>query len=248
MVEESQDKPSARYVWDRDKLAWVEAIEELKGEEPARKESVAETAHEEVIEEFSAQVLPLEASAELEGEGLQYRGAWIRLAALVIDGVIILIFNLIGRQILGDEGAVASWLVTILSTAYFIGFWAWRGQTVGKMVIGAKIVRADGSPLGIGRAILRYLGYFVYLLIARFLPGPDYTVFIVVAVGLFVVALNRQKRGLHDLLPDTVVINTRPKPLEDYEEEEGYEEEYEGAYEAEEEVEASEESRNTSQG
>jgi uncharacterized RDD family membrane protein YckC len=224
MVEESQDKPRARYVWDRDKLAWVETAEEPRGEEPAREESVAEAAHEEAIEELPAQVLLSEAAAEMEGEELQYRGAWIRLAALIIDGVIILIFNLIGRQIVGDEGGVASWLVTIISVGYFIGFWAWRGQTVGKMVIGAKIVRVDGSPLGIGRAILRYLGYFVYLLMARLIPGPDYKIFIIIAVALFFVALNRNKRGLHDLLPGTVVINSHPKPLEDYEEEEEYEE------------------------
>ena len=105
-------------------------------------------------------------------------------------------------------------------------------QSLGKLVVGAQIVRIDGSPIGIGRAVLRYLGYFVYLLIARFLPGPDYTVFIVIAVGLFIVALSRQKRGLHDLIAGTVVINSRPKPLEDYEEEE-YEEEYEAEEEAE---------------
>ena len=237
MVEESQDKPRARYVWDRDKLAWVEAEEETGAERPAQEERVVEATHEKAIEELAPESLAIEAAEGLEGEELQYRGAWIRLAALVIDGIVITIINFIGRQIFGTESTIASWLIPIICAIYFIGFWTWRGQSLGKIVIGAKIVRVDGSPIGIGRAILRYLGYFVYLLIARFISGPVYTFYIIIAVGLFIVAFNRKKRGIHDLIAGTVVIDSRPAPLEDYDEEE-----YEEAYEAEEEVEASEES------
>ena len=231
-MQKDSDEPRARYVWDRDKLAWIEAVEEPGGEVPVREESMAEATYEEVAGELVPEALPVEAAEELEEEMLQYRGVWIRLAALVIDGLVIMVINLIGGQVFGTESTLASWLVPIICAIYFIGFWSWRGQSLGKLVVGAQIVRIDGSPIGIGRAVLRYLGYFVYLLIARFLPGPDYTVFIVIAVGLFIVALSRQKRGLHDLIAGTVVINSRPKPLEDYEEEE-YEEEYEAEEEAE---------------
>lgn len=234
MVEESQDKPRARYVWDRDKLAWVEAKEEPGAERPAQEERVAEATHEEAIEELAPESPAIEAAEGLEGEELQYRGAWIRLAALLVDGIIIAIINVIGSQIFGTESALASWLIPIICAVYFIGFWTWRGQSIGKIVIGAKIVRLDGSDIGVGKAILRYLGYFVYLIIARILPGPFYTIFIVTAVGLFIIAFNRRKRGIHDLIAGTVVINSRPKPLEDYEDEEEYEE----AYEADEEIEA----------
>lgn len=232
MVEESQDKPRARYVWDRDKLAWVEAEEEPISEKPAKEASMVEAMHEGAIEELAPEAPAIDASEEPEEEELQYRGAWIRLAALLVDGIIIAIINVIGSQIFGTESALASWLIPIICAIYFIGSWTWRGQSLGKLVIGAKIVRIDGSPIGVGRAVLRYLGYFVYLLIARFIPGPDYTFLIVIAVGLFIVAFNRRKRGLHDLIAGTVVINSRPKPLEDYEDEE---EEYEEAYEADEE-------------
>lgn len=231
-MRKDSDEPRARYVWDRDKLAWIEAVEEPGGEVPVREESMAEATYEEVAGELVPEALPVEAAEELEEEMLQYRGVWIRLAALVIDGLVIMVINLIGGQVFGTESTLASWLVPIICAIYFIGFWSWRGQSLGKLVVGVQIVRIDGSPIGVGRAVLRYLGYFMYLLIARFLPGPDYTVFIVIAVGLFIVALSRQKRGLHDLIAGTVVINSRPKPLEDYEEEE-YEEEYEAEEEAE---------------
>jgi uncharacterized RDD family membrane protein YckC len=233
-------EPRAKYVWDRDKLAWVEATEEPAVEEPSSGEGVAEATYEEGLEEIPAEVSAIEGAGV---EGLQYRGAWIRLGGTVIDGVIIAIINLAFRTALGTESTVVTWLVPIIGAVYFIGFWAWRGQTLGKMVIGARIVRRDGSPIGLARAILRYAGYFVYFLVMR-IGGAVYVPYIILLVGFLIIAFSREKRGLHDLIAGTVVINTRPKPLEDYEEEEEYGE----AYEEEEEVEASEETWDTSQG
>ena len=225
-------EPRAKYVWDRDKLAWVEATEEPAVEEPSSGEGVAEATYEEGLEEIPAEVSAIEGAGV---EGLQYRGAWIRLGGTVIDGVIIAIINLAFRTALGTESTVVTWLVPIIGAVYFIGFWAWRGQTLGKMVIGARIVQRDGSPIGLARAILRYAGYFVYFLVIR-IGGVVYVPYIILLVGFLIIAFSREKRGLHDLLAGTVVINTRPAPLEDYEEEE-----YEEAYEADEEVEALEE-------
>ena len=239
MEGKGSDEPRAKYVWDRDKLAWVEATEEPAVEEPSSGEGVAEATYEEGLEEIPAEVSAIEGAGV---EGLQYRGAWIRLGGTVIDGVIIAIINLAFRTALGTESTVVTWLVPIIGAVYFIGFWAWRGQTLGKMVIGARIVQRDGSPIGLARAILRYAGYFVYFLVMR-IGGVVYVPYIILLVGFLIIAFSREKRGLHDLLAGTVVINTRPAPLEDYEEEE-----YEEAYEAEEEVEASEETWDTSQG
>jgi len=59
---------------------------------------------------------------------------------------------------------------------------------------------------------------------------------IIFIFAFLLIALSREKRGLHDRIAGTVVINTRPKPLEDYEDEEVYVE----AYGAEEEDEVSE--------
>jgi len=236
MVEKGSDESRARYVWDREKLAWVEAVEDSPREKPPLEESVAETMQEEGLEEVSAEVDQAGAEAELQEVELEYRGALTRLGAILIDAMIIMIINVPLRLILGTESPVISWLAPIVGAGYFIGFWAWRGQTLGKMVIGAKIVRADGSPISLARAFLRYLVYFAYLLIVRFAGGQYYVILVIVFVALFIVALDRQKRGLHDRIAGTVVINTRPKPLEDYEEEEEYEE----AYEAEEEADVSE--------
>ena len=234
-----------KYVWDRDKLAWVEAAEKPVAETepigiPAEKGPI-EPAEEEYLEGAPTEVSPVYA----EAEALQYRGAWIRLAGVGIDFLLLGIFSAISSLVLNAlDISLSSYLLSIIGVFYFVGFWTWRGQTPGKMAISAKIVRIDGSSVGLGRAFLRYIGYFIYLAAIQLsLAYVGWYMTVIVFIIIFLLtALNRNKRGPHDLIAGTVVINTRPKPLEDYEEEEGYEEEYEGAYEAEEEVEASEES------
>ena len=242
MEEKGSAEHRARYVWDRDKLTWVEALEKPAPEEHPQNKSVAEATYEESLEEVPSEVSAFEGVAE--AEGLQYRGALPRLAGVIIDFLVLGVFNIAVSQATGLSGTLGQYLVPIFGVVYFIGFWTWRGQTPGKMIIGAKVVRPDGSPISMGRAFLRYIGYFIYLaMIQLSIAYIHWSLVIIICVGIFLAtALNRDKRGLHDRIAGTVVINTRPKPLEDYEEEEGYEEEYEGAYEAEEEeVEASEE-------
>ena len=56
-----------------------------------------------------------------------------------------------------------------------------------------KIVRSDGGPLGIGRAILRYIGYLVSTSIAF--------------IGHFMIVWDGKKQGLHDKIARTCVIN-----------------------------------------
>lgn len=65
------------------------------------------------------------------------------------------------------------------------------GATIGKMIIGARIVKLDGDRIGYGRAALRYLG-------ARISD--------ICYIGYFFVAFRDDKRALHDLIASTRVI------------------------------------------
>jgi uncharacterized RDD family membrane protein YckC len=231
MEEKEAGDARARYVWDRDKLAWVEAKEQ-----PAADERPIEPVAQERVEEYpegaeAEGAYPVE--AEAEEEVFQYRGFWSRLGAILIDGVIIGIIQFIVITAIGADSPISRWVSPIIGAAYFIGPWALRGQTLGKIAVGAKIVKLDGSPIGWGRAVLRYIVYLAYLLIVSLTGGATYTLFIVIFVALFIIALNKKKRGLHDFVAGTIVINSRPRVLEDYEEEEEYEEDYEAEDEAE---------------
>jgi len=89
------------------------------------------------------------------------------------------------------------------SLFYFIGYWAWRGQTPGKMVAGIKVARQDSRPIGLARAVLRYLiGYSLHYIMAAFL-------FIPVVALLVVIIIQKQKRGVHDLIAGSSVIRVR---------------------------------------
>ena len=215
----------SRYVWDPQKLAWVETVEEPPQEEPApettrrrqvQAKTVVESPREDVVEEISMEPEPVE--AVVEAGVLQYRGAWLRLAALIVDFIILSIIMVI----IGQITDYPPWTGVIVGFVYFVGFWSWRGQTLGKMIIGAKIVKADGSPITFVNAILRYLFYLIpgfapilFLItgISWFSRNITWITILAAIVGLVVIGFSRNKRGIHDLIASTCVINTRARVL-----------------------------------
>ena len=77
-------------------------------------------------------------------------------------------------------------LVWILLVAYLTAGWS-TGRTLGKQMMGLRVVRSDGSPLRFWRALLRAL------LCATFFPV------------LLLALVNRRNRGLEDVAFGTVV-------------------------------------------
>jgi uncharacterized RDD family membrane protein YckC len=222
--EESRVPPERRprYVWDPQKLTWVESGEAQAEEarvEPAG-EVMAEPAPVEAISEEESLSEGLAVEAEPEVGELEYKGVLPRLAAAFIDFVIV---DIVGTIIHYAAGAavhgftVPSYVLLAYGLIYFVGFWSWRGQTPGKMIIGAKILRTDGRPIGVDRALVRFIFYLVPLFapITFFANSvtPWFT-FLLPIVGLVVIALTRQRRGIHDLIAGTCVINTRVRVLQ----------------------------------
>ena len=130
---------------------------------------------------------------------LRTAGFGIRFVASLIDGTILGVVSFIFGFILtfGGAQAVATWLGYIIGAIYHIGFWTWRGQTPGKMITGIKIVKTDESPIDFGRALVRYIAYYV--------SG------ILLLIGFLWILWDRRKQGLHDKIAGTVVITLRPK-------------------------------------
>ena len=86
-----------------------------------------------------------------------------------------------------------SGLLQLLSVAYYVGFWTWRGQTPGMMVLGLRVAReSDGSSPGLGRSILRYVGYIISS--------------IPLFLGFIWIGFDSRKQGWHDKLAGTVVV------------------------------------------
>ena len=84
------------------------------------------------------------------------------------------------------------WLGLILSVIYFVGYWAKSGQTIGKTMMGIRIVGADGSAISWGKALLRYVGYIISGL--------------VLSLGFLWLAFDRKRQGWHDKIAGTYVL------------------------------------------
>jgi len=122
-----------------------------------------------------------------------YAGFWIRLLANIIDAAILFIPNIIIGLVVESPASIL--LQFAVGIVYTIGFWTAEGATPGKMAMGLRITTVQGEPVDFGKAVLRYIGYFV--------SG------ITLGIGYLMIAFTREKRGLHDLMAGTVVIKTR---------------------------------------
>jgi uncharacterized RDD family membrane protein YckC len=78
-------------------------------------------------------------------------------------------------------------LLWILLVAYLTAGWCSSGRTLGKQMLGLRVVRSDGSPLRFWR------GFFRALLCASFFPV------------LLLALVNRRNQGLEDVVIGTVV-------------------------------------------
>jgi uncharacterized RDD family membrane protein YckC len=212
--DKDSNKTKAKYIWDPQKLAWVETGETPPEEERAqiaKEEEGDEAVSEEISEEGGA------VEAAVEAVPLQYQGVWVRLAGALVDLVILTIIGVIISYTVGRAvGGLPNYSLPIYGLLYLVGFWSWRGQTPGKMLIGAKVVRRDGRPIDIGRAFARYVFYLMPLYapitFVASMAGT-WTMILLPIIGLVVEGLNREKRGIHDFIAGTVVINSRaPKP------------------------------------
>jgi len=80
----------------------------------------------------------------------------------------------------------------MLSMFYFTIFHAWLGQTIGKMIIGIKVVSGTNNPIPVGSAFLRWAGYFLSML-------PF-------AAGFLWAVVDRDRSAWHDKLALTRVV------------------------------------------
>ena len=146
--------------------------------------------------------------------GVRFAGAGARLLAYIIDSIILMVGFLvlffvftalaIGTATTDGElsgGAIGGFLFVALITiimiivtiAYFPWFWWKGGQTPGMKMFHIRVVRdIDGGPISGSAALLRLLGYWV-----------NQVVFYIGFIWIFV---DKRRRGWHDLIAGTVVI------------------------------------------
>lgn len=125
-------------------------------------------------------------------------GFWIRFLAILIDGVILFVINLILAAILNSSTTGRSGIQTLLGLIYYVFFWSsaspWPGQTVGNKLLNIRVIKTDGSDLSLVVALIRYVGLVVSIL--------------VIFIGVIWAAFDPNKQGWHDKIAGTYVIKT----------------------------------------
>ena len=133
-----------------------------------------------------------------ENYQFEYAGFWIRVAASIIDTLIIvaITFPLMGMLMLDGNlmGGVFGFFINYVFPAIaVILFWLYKSATPGKMVFNLKIININtGEKPYLGQLIGRYLGYYVSVL-------P-------LLLGIIWVAFDSKKQGWHDKLAATAVV------------------------------------------
>ncbi|AKJ04886.1 putative RDD family membrane protein YckC [Archangium gephyra] len=121
-------------------------------------------------------------------------------------------FTLLVSDVIGFFQGLSGLAQTLLVVGVFATQWVYwtaaevlmDGQTPGKRLVGIRVVRVDGSPVGVLESAVRNL-----VRVVDSLP-------LVYAVGVLSVLLTRQHRRLGDLLAGTLLVREERIDLDKY--------------------------------
>lgn len=152
--------------------------------------------------------------AEDEAGAVQWGGFFRRTCAFFVDVMVLSILSLLffylayvgysvglaaHNQTLSEENRDIFLLFLALgsvglATGYFVLFHGMEGKTVGKWLLGLRVVGPGLESISYSRALLRWLGTLISA---------------VFGLGFLWILFSREKRGWHDLLAGTWVIRER---------------------------------------
>jgi uncharacterized RDD family membrane protein YckC len=150
---------------------------------------------------------------------------WSRVGAALIDGIVISVIAVVmllivgaiagGGFLLGDTAGVVGLIVGIGLWGLFVTVAALlyaplmmaktNGQTLGRMAVGIRVVRANGKPMDVGWAMLREV-VVKWLLFGTVLNS--FTFGIAWLLDVLWPLWDEENRALHDMIVDTRVIKT----------------------------------------
>ncbi len=159
---------------------------------------------------------PERVSMSLPVAGIGYRSlAYLIDVTLIISFWVILYFlyALTGPDVLKVIGGMSTFARVAATLGVFFFQWVywtaaevlWRGQTPGKRLLHIRVVRTDGSPIGVFESAVRNL-----LRVIDFLPFAY-------GIGLIVMLIDPRHRRLGDFAAGTIAIREEQIDLSSYE-------------------------------
>ncbi|WP_010119549.1 RDD family protein [Corynebacterium nuruki] len=145
-------------------------------------------------------------------------GAGVRLGAYIIDAIILMIIAVIVGFIVGlaggasDDGAVSagtqfllSVIVVVIWFAYRVGMEISAGGSVGKLILGLKVVDINGQRLSAQNSLIRNAWFIVGII-----PFVGGILSFVAAIALGVtISSNPQKQSFTDKWAKSYVVRSR---------------------------------------
>lgn len=138
-----------------------------------------------------------------------YAGFFVRLAAYMIDWLVVGIALLAvripiwfssvaypGNLLVRDfifKYSIADIVTYLLTVTYFVLLTYYTGRTLGKRLLQLRVISAENRPMTFFEVVYRET-------VGKFLSG------VILGVGYLMIGIDREKRGIHDLLADTNVI------------------------------------------
>jgi uncharacterized RDD family membrane protein YckC len=144
---------------------------------------------------------------EVAGLGSRFLAALLdTLLILVLQIANVMLFVVASGVLANGGGNVQMWLLAAAGLLAFALLWGyyvlfetiWNGQSPGKRWTGLRVIRTDGTPIGLVEAIIRNLVRLV-----DFLP-------LYYGIGIVTMFVNPQARRLGDLAAGTLVVRDRP--------------------------------------
>ena len=148
----------------------------------------------------AAPELTLDGPPPATSAGQVKAGFWVRMAALLIDLVLVaVVCSPLAHVVRVTEGvSISSPEMLPLLALYGALMWKLRSTTIGGIILGLKVVRVDGRPMDWATVIVRALGCFLSV--------------VALGLGFLWIAFDADHQAWHDKLAGTVVVRLPKGP------------------------------------
>ena len=121
---------------------------------------------------------------------IRYGGFWLRVAAFLIDWIIVALGIGLILAATSGPGMVVGWVIPWVYEALLLS--SERQATLGKMAVGLIVTDDQGERLTFGRATGRHFAKYL----SAFFFG----------IGFALAAFTAKRQALHDLIVSTIVV------------------------------------------
>ena len=140
---------------------------------------------------------------------VEYAGFWKRVAAALIDSLVMLIPSMILGGIIGFVMAINDPYVTdyeleiVVNIVSIVTWWLYNSVfessnfmgTPGKMALGIVVTDYQNQKISFAQASGRHFG--------KIISG------IIIGIGFLMAAFTEKKQGLHDIMSGTLIVNKK---------------------------------------